>query len=307
MKNIVSIEGSPDSVGCGIAVEDLGAKAMAQLLDLHENTATADNRNQLLNQFYSWAHQLKLADGAHYSGPGEKPHWTAGTQCQHSSSHQLVVQGVMLGTVTLSRQEHYGASELAILERAALCVSKGLRLFDRLDKLEASSSHDPLTGLLNRTALDEHLDREIARALRHGSRLSLMLLDADNFKEINDQLGHLVGDHVLRTLADLMRAECRETDAVYRLGGDEFVILLPETGRDQAIFAARRLRNRLAHQPASSYFLDAEDEGFIVRQPPRFSIGVAELDPAHPSKESLINEADAQMYRAKAKGTGRVE
>jgi diguanylate cyclase (GGDEF)-like protein len=162
-------------------------------------------------------------------------------------------------------------------------------------ELEALSRTDALTGLLNRRALDEHLERERARAQRHGLALSLALLDIDNFKPINDTYGHAVGDKLLRAFADHLSRLVRDGDSVYRHGGDEFAMLLPHTPAPGALDALHRVVKAVAH---ACFDLDG------LRLQVTVSAGVASLPcaPAH----DLFAAADAALYDAKRAGRNRV-
>lgn len=171
-----------------------------------------------------------------------------------------------------------------------------LRLQRELDETSEMVRHDPLTGALNRKGLDEALAREISRMRRLGTSLCLSLLDIDNFKQINDQHGHVVGDDALRHLAGVIRDTLRPQDAVARYGGEEFLILLPETDLDQANAILVRLQRELTRR----FFLANEQRLLIT-----FSAGVACLDP---DEDPLIaiDRADKAMYTAKRAGKNRV-
>ncbi len=153
---------------------------------------------------------------------------------------------------------------------------------------------DPLTGLRNRRYLDLILERELFRARRYRRPLSLLVLDLDNFKRINDTHGHPVGDRVLRALARCLEEHIRQSDRAVRLGGEEFAILLAETPLAQAVRMASRLRQAVA---ALRVF---PAEGISV------SIGVAEARPED-SPLSLLKRADDALYQAKRRGKNRVE
>jgi two-component system cell cycle response regulator len=162
------------------------------------------------------------------------------------------------------------------------------------ERLEIMASTDSLTGCMNRRALLEALEHEVDRARRYNLVLTLLMVDLDHFKKINDTLGHVVGDTVLRQLGDLLRREVRSVDAVARYGGEEFVILLPETAVHGAMIFADRMRQRIANYP----FVDPDRPVHIT-----VSVGVACYpDRAVESPESFIALADAALYRAKADG-----
>lgn len=157
---------------------------------------------------------------------------------------------------------------------------------------------DPLTGCLNRRAMETRLSREWRQAKRRDSMLALLMVDLDHFKEINDTYGHMVGDAVLQTLGEIMRTTARETDAVARVGGDEFVVLLPDTAWQGAMTFAERLR-RNVHEYA---FPDANSSVAIT-----ISVGVALARGTDPiSAEDLIEAADRSLYKAKTGGRNRI-
>ncbi|HWW27580.1 MAG TPA: diguanylate cyclase, partial [Caulobacter sp.] len=154
--------------------------------------------------------------------------------------------------------------------------------------------HDPLTGLPNRVLLHERLDRALARS-RSMNRLSVLCVDLDYFKEVNDTLGHPIGDDLLRAVAGRLSACVRENDTVARLGGDEFVVLLPDgQGRKQAEILARRLIETVS--------VAFEIQGHRIRI--GASVGVAIAPNDGDRAASLLANADLALYRAKAQGRG---
>ena len=155
---------------------------------------------------------------------------------------------------------------------------------------------DPLTGALNRRGLDELLERELARAARHGHPLALALLDLDDFHQTNTLHGHAGGDAVLRHLVSVCQLHLRSSDAIARLGGDEFVLLLPETPAADSMSTLLRLQRSLAQRPLP---LDEQ------RVPVHFSAGLAQWQPGEPA-EALLRRADASLYAAKRVGKNRV-
>jgi diguanylate cyclase (GGDEF)-like protein/PAS domain S-box-containing protein len=166
-------------------------------------------------------------------------------------------------------------------------------------KLEHLAIHDPLTGLYNRGELERRLQDEMQRAERYHRPLSLFMLDIDWFKHINDSYGHMAGDEVLRSLAELLMVEVRTQDYVSRYGGEEFVIILPETTPDEAV----ELANRLCEEVAGCRFCINGYRELTVT----VSIGVAGY-PAHGEcLESLLEAADQAMYKAKDAGRNQVK
>jgi diguanylate cyclase (GGDEF)-like protein len=192
-----------------------------------------------------------------------------------------------------------------------------LRAFeDRIGKLEREnldllmqnrtlseiSARDSLTGLYNRWYVMEKIDSEMNRALRHGSPMSLLMLDLDHFKRVNDSFGHSVGDEVLKTVGQVLRDSCRVYDVPGRYGGEEFCIVLPETRVGNTKQVAERIRSRLA-----STELPVGDKSIIVTA----SIGVAGMDSVAEegvvSAAALLDRADRALYAAKNHGRNRVE
>ena len=190
-----------------------------------------------------------------------------------------------------------------VIVKAAVAAMKRAQALEltRADnrRLEELATRDPLTGLLNRRALLERLSAEIDRCRRFDKPVSVLLLDLDHFKTINDGYGHLVGDDVLRQTAVLLDTAARTVDVVARYGGEEFVVILPETTPDGALIFAERLRERIGTYP-----FDVGD-----REPLHLttSIGVASFpSPRVESTEDLFARADEALYRAKSSGRNQV-
>ncbi|HEV3129259.1 MAG TPA: GGDEF domain-containing protein, partial [Solirubrobacteraceae bacterium] len=163
-------------------------------------------------------------------------------------------------------------------------------------RLLESSRRDHLTGLLNRRCLDEALDELLARYARYGGSFSVALFDVDRFKHYNDSLGHVAGDEVLRTIADALSAQCREVDRAYRYGGEELLLALPETGLDDAVAAAERIRAQVERLALR------HGDGRVT-----VSAGVATVEPGDQERsDRLLERADRALYEAKRAGRNRV-
>jgi diguanylate cyclase len=170
------------------------------------------------------------------------------------------------------------------------------RLMAELSQASEMVRVDPLTGALNRKGMEEAMQREVARTRRHEAPLSIALLDIDNFKQINDTLGHRTGDLALQHLATVTRDTIRPQDTLVRYGGEEFIILLPDTGMEDAVKAMERVQRELTRR----YFLNDNNKLLIT-----FSAGVSVLGGAEEPGDA-IRRADQAMYLAKRAGKNRV-
>lgn len=212
----------------------------------------------------------------------EELHLPAGRRIWHTQLSPVVKDGRVVQLVGSSRD---------ITERKQM-----------EDELRYLSEIDVLTGIPNRRKISEELDRELARAQRHGNALSVLLADIDHFKAINDELGHETGDAALRGIAETVQATLRPTDRIGRWGGEEFVIILPETDHSGARTAAERIRQAV------------EQARTIPNRTITLSLGLASLGPVRTSNpralshttDSLIRIADEELYRSKERGRNQV-
>lgn len=159
--------------------------------------------------------------------------------------------------------------------------------------IEKLARTDSLTGLWNRRHFEEVAEAEIARARRYGTPLSLLILDADHFKRVNDRFGHQQGDTVLREIAELVSTQIRRSDVLCRWGGEEFMILAPATGGDQAAAMAEKIRGTVAGY------------GFTAIGTMTVSVGVGQLT-GHDDTDTWLRRVDAALYDAKQRGRNRV-
>jgi diguanylate cyclase (GGDEF)-like protein/PAS domain S-box-containing protein len=195
------------------------------------------------------------------------------------------------------------ATEQSDMEEAMRAIND--HLMERLleinglqDQLRKQAMHDSLTGLFNRRYLDEMLERELARAKRDGFPLTVMMLDIDHFKRLNDTYGHQAGDEVLRCLADLLRKNSRAEDIPCRYGGEEFLLVLPNMGRSDSLSRAEQWRHEF--EAMRIFFANQVMASSI-------SIGIATFPDHGHTREALIEAADKALYTAKHNGRNRVE
>jgi diguanylate cyclase (GGDEF)-like protein len=188
----------------------------------------------------------------------------------------------------------WATAALAAIAATALSIRQLLQGEDAyVDSLRRETITDSLTKLLNRRGFQERMEIEVARAERDGSPMVLMVADVDNFKEINDRLGHLGGDMTLERLAGVVSRNTRDSDAVARLGGDELAFILPNTSGDQALFMAHRIRRAI------------ENSFTGTAASVTISLGLAEHRTNGRTAEELLDAADRALYESKALGRNR--
>ena len=175
-------------------------------------------------------------------------------------------------------------------------ISLAARLKEANDKLRELSETDPLTQVFNRRRFIEVAEAQLALARRHGYATSILLIDFDRFKEINDQLGHLAGDRVLVEATDILRRTLRDSDTLARFGGEEFIVLLPHTGTGGAQMAAERILAAIRRHPF-------RHEGCAVNV--TVSVGGVTCDTSETPLERMTSRADSLMYAAKEAGRDR--
>ena len=208
-----------------------------------------------------------------------------------------VLKEVVGTTRSMARASQASREQLdALRERALATEAELAKLHKELDRVSLQARHDPLTGALNRKGLEEALNREVSNVLRKDVPLSVALLDIDNFKKINDGLGHATGDAALAHLATVARECMRPQDTLARYGGEEFVVLLPDTTMERGIEAMTRLQRELTKR----FFLAGTEKVLIT-----FSAGVAQLATGE-EPMGAIKRADQAMYLAKRAGKNRV-
>ena len=172
----------------------------------------------------------------------------------------------------------------------------------RISLLERETFTDPLTGVFNRRYLDRRLTEEFATASRYGLPLSVLLLDLDHFKQINDEHGHQIGDQVLIAAGKIIASELRASDILARYGGEEFLVIAPHTALLKAAEQAERLRKRIEDHD----FRLQTESGKVVRLRLTISIGVASYGDGIDNVDRLVHAADENLYRAKREGRNRV-
>ncbi|MGR6871604.1 GGDEF domain-containing protein [Pseudomonas sp. HK3] len=250
----------------------------------------------LLDIFQREIASTVLIDGLVYESEELNIHFTLGQLGVHSSNYQLKAQGKYLGDLTFFRSTRFREHELANLEALMGTLVYPLRNAMRYRHALDQAFKDPLTGAGNRIALDDNLNREIELSKRLNYDLSVLMVDLDHFKSINDGYGHLVGDEVLKAVVSQIKQCIRQTDICFRYGGEEFVVLLNNANVANARLIAERIRMTVADLCIST------DKGLLQVT---LSTGLAMLK-EDDSSNDLLNRADKALYQAKQSGRNKV-
>lgn len=209
----------------------------------------------------------------------------------------LMYKEKVLGVMLIGTFGRHQAEEQPLIEYLANQIAITLDNALTHEKVERLSIADGLTGLYNRRFLSKRLEEEYSKAIRYNTPLSLLVMDVDFFKRVNDTFGHQVGDNALISVARVLQQSVRESDLVGRYGGEEFVVLLPHTGLDKALTVAEKIRLAVSETPV---------EGMGERRL-TISIGVAGFpDLKVANMEELVRKADEALYRAKEGGRNQV-
>lgn len=209
---------------------------------------------------------------------------------------EALVQGFGAGADDFVAKPYRGEELLVRIRAGERLIRLQQELLATQEELRTQATHDSLTRILNRGTILSVLERDCARAVRAGGRVSVVLADLDHFKQVNDGYGHVAGDAVLVEAARRMRAALRDCDAIGRYGGEEFLIVLPDCDVDGATLVAERVRESLAESPIRV-------PGAAI--PMTGSFGIASYDPRMDSI-AAVGAADKALYRAKADGRNRV-
>lgn len=213
----------------------------------------------------------------------------------------LSLQGQVEGMLCVLNKENgqgFKAGDISTLSTLALHAGVAIDNARFVEKMEEQAITDSLTGLLNHMEFQNRLIEEIDRSRRYGKMFSLLMLDLDHFKDVNDTYGHPIGDKVLKETAKILKTLLRSVDLAFRYGGEEFAILLPETDSQGARIIADRIRQEIGRRPI---FTRLEESTHVT-----ISIGVSEFPQDADQREDLISAADQALYASKRNGRDRV-
>lgn len=247
----------------------------------------------LIGLFHSHAKQIILHDAVLYRYPKDGGEVSVGDPGGHSCSYRLVVEGAVLGEIAFSRVQIFSAAEISMLEYLLCTLVYPLRNGLSYKVAMEAARRDPLTGVYNRSAMETALEREVELARRCRSPLSLIFMDIDYFKSVNDTYGHIAGDEVIREFVRCVNDKMRAIDILSRYGGDEFVVILPNT----TLEGAEQLAGRIREAVADSICLAKIGQGLKVTA----SIGISSLEDKETAKQ-LLDRADRSLNSAKQDG-----
>ena len=267
---------------------------LRQELGLQLQTSLEPQR--ILGLFFREIQRLVPLDALNYEHQPSDLRLQFGQRGHHSISYSLSHEGEQLGELVFRRNQRFSDEEQGHLESLLSALLYPMRNALLYRAATQSALRDPLTDTGNRIAMDQTLQREIEMSRRHSQPLSLLMLDIDHFKQINDTYGHSAGDEVLKAVAASIKSQLRNVDMVFRFGGEEFMILLSNTSREAAAMVGERLRFAAQAQ-------DYVAEGKIIEL--TVSLGCSTLLPGE-SAESLLRRADSALYVAKREGRNRL-
>jgi diguanylate cyclase (GGDEF)-like protein len=276
--------------------QDAATPSDFRLLDLQlnliQNLQTSLDPEDVLRLFYSATQSFVPVQGLAYRF--EKAHISHKFGIHGEPCAEFIVSDSVdsFGKLSFSREAPFTAAETATLGILTANLFYPLRNALRYQDAVACSMRDPLTRVGNRTALTQALTRELEVARRYQRPLSLILVDIDHFKKVNDTVGHSAGDLALQHLVEKISANLRQIDEVFRYGGEEFVVLLGQTDIEPAMLVAERIRESLIREPL---ILDDTPLPLTV------SIGVSTYQ-RDDSEDCLFNRADHALYQAKHSG-----
>lgn len=287
---------TPEAVRSAFGLmSDLSAadsQSLEAVVRINTHLQTTLDIQALINIFADEMQRFVPFDALRYSSSAHDLVVELGKGARNICSYRLIAGTDLLGELRFSRRRKFTVLETQTIEHLMCALVYPLRnALTYLSALRAAHK-DPLTGVSNRSALDTSLAREVDMARRHRTSLSLIMMDIDRFKSINDNYGHTAGDEVIKAFTAVVGTAIRKSDMLFRFGGEEFVVLLSNTARAGAVLLAERIRQAVEQSLVS-----------IGHQvvPITVSLGVSTLSPTD-TQQSLFEKADKALYNAKSEG-----
>jgi len=249
----------------------------------------------LLQTFCEETINMVPCDSVNYVNDDEILNFQTGESKAHHCKYQLVLEGDKLGEIICTRKKPFSIRETNLLERLLSLLIYPLRNSLLYNKAIAQARKDPLTEICNRAAFDEAFDKELSSYRRHQNDFSMMIIDIDHFKAVNDTYGHIAGDKVLKSVAEVIQNTIRRSDEVFRYGGEEFVVILSNTNQGGARFIAERVKKQI-EKLVVKINVDIQVTA---------SIGISSSEVLDDSSE-ILERADKALYQAKDLGRNRV-
>ena len=290
------IEASLGTADSHYLVAGSTAQTMHLALGLSRALQTSLDPSRLVDLFSDHIQGFVSHDGMLYRNDTLGIQHRLGGQARHRCTYNLNIGDEPLGELVFCRSRKFSAAETALMEDYLCYLLYPLRNALLYQTALNMAQKDPLTGVYNRGALDEALFREIGFARRQSNNLSLVILDIDRFKVINDDYGHIIGDCVLKSVANSIQDCMRSADQLFRYGGEEFVVLMRDTDGRGACLLAERIRKTVEGLPCRC-------SGAEI--PVTISAGVSTLR-AEDTPLSLFDQADQALYQAKQSGRNQV-
>ncbi len=257
--------------------------------------ATLDLKEQM-KVFFNWISERVNIGSLTYTNTLQDVDFSFGEKEKHQCEYRLITQTDNLGVLTFTRRRRFSEVDLLNIETMISALLFPIRNALKYRQALMASLKDPLTGTGNRLALDNALHRELLLSHRYNQDLSLLMIDIDHFKTVNDTHGHNTGDIVLKKVAEIIGDIARQTDMTFRYGGEEFIVVLSKTSLAGAKIIADRIRKEIEETK-----ITANDMELLVT----ISVGVTALKKSE-NVQKLFERADNALYQAKDSGRNQV-